>query len=47
MRINEKESTSGIQSLQQDEAACERTGGTCTYKKRGSGKIKPIPVKPL
>jgi hypothetical protein len=47
MRINERESTSGMQRLQQDEAVFERTKGTCAYKKQDFGKIKPNPVKPL
>jgi hypothetical protein len=47
MRINEKKSTSGMQSLQQDEAIWRQKERTCAYTKTGFGKIKPIPIKPL
>ncbi|MEQ9506294.1 MAG: hypothetical protein RLO80_08470 [Hyphomonas sp.] len=45
--MSEKKSTTGMQSLQQDEAVCERIKGTYAYTEQGSGKIKSIPVKPL
>jgi hypothetical protein len=47
MRINEKESTSGVQSLQQDEAIWRPQERTCAYTKPGGDEMKPIPVKPL
>jgi hypothetical protein len=47
MRINERESRSGIQSLQQDEAIFERSKRTCAYKKPGHGKTNPIPIRSL
>jgi len=47
MRINEKNSTSGMQSLQQNEAVFERSGVTCAYSQHAVPKIKPILIKPL
>jgi hypothetical protein len=47
MRINEKESPSEVQSLQQDETLWRPQERTCAYTKPGYGKIKSIPVKPL
>jgi hypothetical protein len=47
MRINEKKSTRGMQSLQQDEAIWRQKERTCAYTKTGFGKMKPILIKPL